>query len=337
MPVDGLSLVAALVIIIASMMTVILHQQRLVALVMLGVVGLIVVLIFIKFSAPDLALTQLSVEIVTIVLLLLALYFLPQASPKEINRLRISRDVLISILSGVGVMVLSMAVMTRDYQPISDFFLANSVTGGGGTNVVNVILVDFRGTDTLGEIVVLALAGLGIFALLEDLELHAPVTDQKGIYWTEDNHPQIMQTLTRLLLPLMLMVAVFIFIRGHNLPGGGFIAGLVAAVALIVQYLSNGIAWTKQRLTLSMHWVIALGLLIATFTGLAAMLFGHPFLTTTFTYLTWPVVGKFEIASAIAFDLGVFLVVIGATVIILVQLGKLSDASHKVQQNLEAK
>ena len=86
-----------------------------------------------------------------------------------------------------------------------------------------------------------------------------------------------------------------------------------------------------------MHWVIALGLLIATFTGLAAMLFGHPFLTTTFTYLTWPVVGKFEIASAIAFDLGVFLVVIGATVIILVQLGKLSDASHKVQQNLEAK
>lgn len=337
MPVDGLSLVAALVIIIASMMTVILHQQRLVALVMIGVVGLIVVLIFIKFSAPDLALTQLSVEIVTIVLLLLALYFLPQASPKEINRLRISRDVLISILSGVGVMVLSMAVMTRDYQPISDFFLANSVTGGGGTNVVNVILVDFRGTDTLGEIVVLALAGLGIFALLEDLELHAPVTDQKGIYWTEDNHPQIMQTLTRLLLPLMLMVAVFIFIRGHNLPGGGFIAGLVAAVALIVQYLSNGIAWTKQRLTLSMHWVIALGLLIATFTGLAAMLFGHPFLTTTFTYLTWPVVGKFEIASAIAFDLGVFLVVIGATVIILVQLGKLSDASHKVQQNLETK
>ncbi len=81
-----------------------------------------------------------------------------------------------------------------------------------------------------------------------------------------------------------------------------------------------------------MHWVIGLGLLIATATGLIAMGLGYPFLTTTYTYLTWPVVGKFEVASAIAFDLGVFLVVVGATVMILVQLGKLSDASHKQRQ-----
>jgi len=332
LPIDGVSMLAAVVIIIASMMTVILHQQRLVAVVMVGVVGLIVSLIFVKFSAPDLALTQLSVEIVTIVLLLLALYFLPQTSPKEISRLRISRDVFISVISGVGVMILSMAVMTRDFTPISDFFIANAVPGGGGTNVVNVILVDFRGTDTLGEIVVLALAGLGIYALLQGLKLYAPVRDETGLKWTEDNHPQIMQTLTRLLFPLMLMVAVFIFIRGHNLPGGGFIAGLIAAVALIVQYLANGIAWTAERLKFEMHKVIGMGLLIATVTGLVAMGLGYPFLTTTYTYLTWPVVGKFEVASAIAFDLGVFLVVVGSTVMSLVQLGKLSDASHKQQQ-----
>ena len=211
LPVDGVSILAAAVIIIASIMTVVLHQQRLVALVMVGVVGLIASLIFVKFSAPDLALTQLSVEVVTIVLLLLALYFLPQTSPKEVSRLRISRDVLISVMSGVGVTVMSMAVMTRDFAPISEFFLANAVPGGGGTNVVNVILVDFRGTDTLGEIVVLALAGLGIYALLEGLKLYAPLRDEKGLHWTEDNHPQIMQTLTRLLFPLMLMVAVFHF------------------------------------------------------------------------------------------------------------------------------
>jgi len=332
LPIDGVSMLAAVVIIIASMMTVILNQQRLVAVVMVGVVGLIVSLIFVKFSAPDLALTQLSVEIVTIVLLLLALYFLPQTSPKEIGRLRISRDVFISVISGVGVMILSMAVMTRDFTPISDFFLTNAVPGGGGTNVVNVILVDFRGTDNLGEIVVLALAGLGIYALLQGLKLYAPVRDENGLKWTEDNHPQIMQTLTRLLFPLMLMVAVFIFIRGHNLPGGGFIAGLIAAVALIVQYLANGIAWTAERLKIEMHKVIGMGLLIATVTGLVAMGLGYPFLTTTYTYLTWPVVGKFEVASAIAFDLGVFLVVVGSTVMSLVQLGKLSDASHKQQQ-----
>ncbi len=335
LPIDAVSALAAVIIIVASIMTVVLNQKRLVAVVMVGVVGLIVALIFVKFSAPDLALTQLSVEIVTIVLLLLALYFLPQTSPKEIGRLRISRDVVISVLSGVGVMILSMAVMTRDFVPISDFFLANAVPGGGGTNVVNVILVDFRGTDTLGEIVVLALAGLGIYALLQGLKLYAPVRDVTGLKWSEDNHPQIMQTLTRLLFPLMLMVAVFIFIRGHNLPGGGFIAGLIAAVALIVQYLANGISWTAARLKIDMHWVIGLGLLLATATGLVSMGLGYPFLTTTFTYLTWPVVGKFEVASAIIFDLGVFLVVVGATVMSLVQLGKLSDASHKQQQETQ--
>jgi multicomponent K+:H+ antiporter subunit A len=332
LPIDGVSLLAAVIIIAASIMTVVMHHKRLIAVIMVGAVGLIVALIFVKFSAPDLALTQLSVEVVTIVLLLLALYFLPQNSPQEISRLRISRDILISILSGVGVMVMSMAVMTRNFAPISDFFLANSVPGGGGTNVVNVILVDFRGTDTLGEIVVLALAGLGIFALLQGLKLKAPLRNETGYKWNEDVHPQIMQTLTRLLFPLMLMVAVFIFIRGHNLPGGGFIAGLIAAVALIVQYLANGITWTAARLKIDMHWVIGWGLLFAVVTGLVSMVLGHPFMTTTFTYLTWPVVGKFEVASAIAFDLGVFLVVVGSTVMSLVQLGKLSDESHQQQE-----
>ncbi|WP_456377968.1 monovalent cation/H+ antiporter subunit A [Thiolapillus sp.] len=335
LPVDAVSVLAMAMLIIASLMTVVLHQKRLIALIMLGVVGLVVSLVFVKFSAPDLALTQLSVEVVTIILLLLALYFLPQTSPKESARTRITRDVVIAILSGVGVMVLTMAVLTRGFTPISEFFLLNAVSGGGGTNVVNVILVDFRGTDTLGEIVVLALAGLGIYAMLQGMKLPAPDQDSHGRPWSNDNHPEIMQTLTRLLFPLMLMIAVYIFLRGHNLPGGGFIAGLIAAVALIVQYLANGIAWTNDRLKFDMHWAIGLGLLTATATGLVAMGLGYPFLTSTFTYLNWPVVGKFEVASAIAFDLGVFLVVVGATVMSLVELGKLSDSSHKMQQKLE--
>ena len=332
LPIDAVTLTAAIALIIATLMTVIIHEKRLVSLIMIGVVGLVISLGFVKFSAPDLALTQLSVEVVTIVLLLLALYFLPQGTPKEISRFRISRDIAIAGLSGIGVMILTLAVLTRDFVPISEFFLENSVPGGGGTNVVNVILVDFRGIDTLGEIVVLALAGLGIYAMLEGMKLPAPNKDIYGRFWNTDNHPMIMQTLTRLLLPLMLLVAVFIFLRGHNLPGGGFIAGLIAAVALIVQYLANGIAWTSDRLKADMHWVIGFGLLAATGTGLVAIGLGFPFLTSTFTYLTWPVVGKFEVASAIAFDIGVFLVVVGATVMSLVQLGKLSYASHQPQQ-----
>ena len=228
----------------------------------------------------------------------------------------------------MAVFILTMAVLSREYQPISQFFLDNAKPGGGGTNVVNVILVDFRGFDTLGEIVVLALAGLCVYAMLHGLRLAAPSKDIDGIQWSNDPHPPIMQTLTRLLFPLMLMVAVFIFLRGHNLPGGGFIAGLIASVALISQYLANGIDWTNERLKANMHLVIGAGLLIATVTGLVPLLLGFPFLTTAFTYLNWPVVGTFEVASAIAFDLGVFLTVVGSSVMILVELGKLSHAAH---------
>jgi multicomponent K+:H+ antiporter subunit A len=128
----------------------------------------------------------------------------------------------------------------------------------------------------------------------------------------------------------MLLVAVFIFLRGHNMPGGGFIAGLIAAVALISQYLANGISWTNQRLRMDMHAVIATGLLIAVVTGLVSIVLGYPFLTSAFTYLTWPIVGKFEIASAIAFDLGVFIVVVGVTVLILVELGKFGHNTQAV-------
>ncbi|MDT8311020.1 MAG: monovalent cation/H+ antiporter subunit A [Methylophaga sp.] len=325
---DAMTIVMAGMLMIASLLTVILHHKRLVSLITVGVVGLLVALGFVLFSAPDLALTQLSVEVVTIVLLLLALFFLPQHTPQERSFARSTRDGLISVLSAVAVFTLTMAVLSRDYQPISQFFLDNAKLGGGGTNVVNVILVDFRGFDTLGEIVVLALAGLCVYAMLHGLKLSAPSKDIDGISWSLDPHPPIMQTLTRLLFPLMLMVAVFIFLRGHNLPGGGFIAGLVASVALISQYLANGIDWTNERLKANMHLVIGTGLLIATVTGLVPLLLGFPFLTTAFTYLNWPVIGTFEIASAIAFDLGVFLTVVGSSVMILVELGKLSHAAH---------
>ena len=159
LPIDLISVVAALSLIIASIMTVVFYRQHIIALIMVGVVGLIVSMAFVKFSAPDLALTQISVESVTIILLLLALYFLPQNSPKGTSKLRIKRDAVIAILSGVGVTLFTMAVLTREYDPISQFFLSNSIPGGGGSNTVNVILVDFRGIDTLGEIVVLAIAG----------------------------------------------------------------------------------------------------------------------------------------------------------------------------------
>ncbi len=319
---DPVALIAFGGLMFASVLTVAMHRRRMVSLIMLGVVGLLISLGFAKFSAPDLALTQLSVEIVTVVLLMLALFFLPQYSKETSSRWRISRDAIWAVAIGLGTTLLTLAVLTRDLSPISGYFLENSVSGGGGTNVVNVILVDFRGFDTLGEIVVLSIAGLGIFSLLQNIRLHASVTDLKGRPWSGDAHPIILQNLSRLLFPLMLLFAAFVFIRGHNLPGGGFIAGLITMLAIILQYLSNGIAWTSKRIGPDMHQMIGAGLMFAIGTGLVAVALGYPFLTSAFTYLKWPIVGKFEVASAMMFDLGVFLVVVGSTVMILVELGK---------------
>jgi len=324
-PLDPVSLLAGGALLAAAIGTVLLHRQRLVALLLLSVVGLIVSLAFVKFSAPDLALTQLSVEVVTIVLLLLALYFLPAQSPVESSAGRRTRDILLAGTAGLGAGALAWAVLTRPYETIAGYFLANSVPGGGGTNVVNVILVDFRGFDTLGEITVLAIAAIGIYAMLEGLRLTAPESDADGRRWSWDTHPVIMAAFSRLLLPLALLVAIFVLLRGHNLPGGGFIAGLITAVALISQYLANGIAWTQSRMSTDLPPMIGIGLLLATATGLGSWLFDHPFLTSTFSHVHWPLVGEFEIASAMLFDLGVFMVVVGVTLVILLRLGRLHD------------
>ena len=327
-PVDPVSVTAAGAMIVAALGTVLLHRQRLAALLLLSVVGLVVALAFVKFSAPDLALTQLSVEVVTVVLLLLALYFLPWRSPLESSSPRRTRDTLIAGAAGLGAGALTWAVLTRPHETIADFFLANSVPGGGGTNVVNVILVDFRGFDTLGEITVLAIAAIGIYVLLDGLRLRAPEADADQRAWSWDLHPAILAAFSRLLLPLALLVAIFVLLRGHNLPGGGFIAGLITAVALITQYLANGIHWTSSRMSTRLNPLIGIGLLLATATGLGSWAFGYPFLTSTFTHVHWPIVGEFEIASAMLFDLGVYLVVVGVTLLILLQLGRLHDTNR---------
>jgi multicomponent K+:H+ antiporter subunit A len=332
---DPASIMVTVALLLTAFGAAMMHQNRLRSLIVLGAVGLFVSLIFVKFSAPDLALTQLSVEMVTIVLLLLAMYFLPRRTPPETNPARRLRDFLVALAAGGGAGILTWAMLTRSHEPISGFFLDNSVSGGGGTNVVNVILVDFRGFDTLGEISVLALAGLGIYALLKDLHLPGQLTDGNGRPWDWEAHPVIMAALVRLLLPLALLVAVFIFLRGHNLPGGGFIAGLVTAVALIMQYLANGSDWTQARMPRNLHPAIGLGLLVALCTGVVSMLFGHPFLTSAHKHLHLPF-ADYELASAMAFDLGVYLVVVGATLLILVHMGLMHGATHAPEPRAES-
>jgi multicomponent K+:H+ antiporter subunit A len=332
LPVNGPAVVAFATLALTCAVVMIEHGNRLLTLILTSIVGLGVSLAFVQFSAPDLALTQISVEVVTTVLLLLALNLLPRTSMREQAAGRRIRDGLIAVASGAGIGALSYAVMTRDFSTISEYHLAQSKPGGGGTNVVNVILVDFRGFDTFGEIIVLCIAALAIYALL-DTALKGRAAERLARMRQDDEaadvHPLMLVVVTRVLLPLALTVGVYIFLRGHNQPGGGFIAGLVVAIAMLMQAIASGHAWTISRQRLNAHTMLGLGVLTAGLTGLASFAFGRPFLTSTFGYVHLPVVGEFELASAMAFDLGVFLAVVGTVILSLSQIARVQARAER--------
>lgn len=327
------------VLIGACGLVVLLHRERLAALIAASVIGLIASLIFIYLSAPDLALTQISVEVVTLILMLLALYFLPKHSAVESPRWVQVRNGALSLLVGLGMGALCLATMTRDFRPLSEYYWQQALPEGGGANVVNVILVDFRGFDTFGEIMVLGIAALIIFALLSGM-LKGPVRGRlaewsSGERYSPSRHPVVMVVVTRLMLPLALMVSVFIFMRGHQLPGGGFIAALVVSIALIMQYMASGFGWAANQVKFDYHALIGGGALIAGATGIAAMVLDLPFLTSGFTHYHLPIVGDVEMSSAMAFDLGVFLTVVGAVMLALAQLSNLGECCHPESSNEE--
>jgi multicomponent K+:H+ antiporter subunit A len=333
-PATEVTIATWLMLVAATVGLVMLHRNRLLSLILIGIVGLIVSIGFVFFSAPDLAMTQITVEVVTTILLLLALNFLPNRTPVESSVLRRSRDGLVAVIGGLAALGLSYHYLLREAvtTPISEFHLANSYKGGGGTNVVNVILVDFRGFDTYGEIIVLGIAALLIYALTETL-LGGPVRarllnrkpDQPR---AGDMHPMMMVVLTRVMMPLALMVGFYIFLRGHNEPGGGFIAGLIVSIAVVMQYMASGFSWASARLRYPYHGVIGAGVLVAGLTGIGSWFVAKPFLTSDFTYVRIPPFEKFELATAALFDLGVFLAVVGAVMLSLESFSRLARRAH---------
>lgn len=329
--------------------------HRLAALILLGGAGLVTCITFIWLSAPDLALTQLVVETVTTVLLLLGLRWLPkriqETSPSggmtRVIRWYRVRDFVLAVAAGSGLAALSYAIMTRPQaQSIADFFVENAYTQGGGTNIVNVILVDFRAFDTFGEIAVLGIVAITVFALLRRFRPAAdsiPVPEQQHNQNLQDDaHPErrrgdtvksamaVPALLMALLFPVIGALAVFLLLRGHDLPGGGFVAGVTMATAFIIQYMARGTEWVETHLrVLPVRWM-GVGLLLAGGIGAAAWLFGRPFLTSSFFYAELPLVGAVPVASALVFDLGVFALVVGATVLMLIAIAHQSIRSHRL-------
>ncbi|KAK0351635.1 hypothetical protein LTR94_024193 [Friedmanniomyces endolithicus] len=331
--------------------------HRLAAVVLMGGAGLASCLSFVWLSAPDLALTQLLVEVVTTVLLLLGLRWLPkrlEAIPLAPALARQSRrrrrvDLIIAAVVGAALACVAYAVMTRPVvEGVSRFFVEHAYKDAGGRNIVNVILVDFRAFDTFGEITVLGVVGLTVFALLRrfrpaDDSLGGPKQQRVQNAADRDREDRaegdtlketmlIPRVVMRWMFPFIILLAIHLFLRGHDLPGGGFAAGVALSIAFVLQYMASGARWVEERLAIRPIVWIGSGLMIAAASGVGSWIFGYPFLTSWFKYADLPILGRVPLASAVLFDLGVVVLVVGATVLTLVALAHQSLRTPKSRE-----
>jgi multicomponent K+:H+ antiporter subunit A len=337
--------------------------HRMASLIMLGGAGLCTCITFLWFSAPDLALTQLVVEVVTTVLILLGLRWLPKRdkslripalSTELAARARRLRDLLIALAAGGSVGWLAFAMMSRPFpESTSTFFLERALSEGGGTNVVNVMLVDFRGFDTFGEIVVLGIVALTVYALLRRFrparetmdipeqqryipgDLQTDLINPRNAGDTAVGYLMVPAVLVRLLLPFATLVAIYLFLRGHNEPGGGFVAGLVFSVALLLQYIISGTQWVEAHMPLFPRRWIGFGLLFAIMTGIGSIVAGYPFMTSHTFHFSVPWIGQIHLASATFFDIGVFTLVVGSTLLILTAIAHQSVRGHRYHARIQ--
>ncbi|NOL51428.1 monovalent cation/H+ antiporter subunit A [Pelistega suis] len=334
------------------------HQakyNRFRAVVFAGGAGIATTVTFAWLSAPDLALTQLVIEVVTVVLLLLGLRWLPRrnndgatsvsGAEETVKHLRHIRDAILAVAVGLGMTILTYVITTRNtISSIGNFFTENALPKGGGTNVVNVILVDFRAFDTYGEITVLGIVALTVYALLRRFR-----PPEESLYALEKRDKTVApdlakikenealprgtllvpNVLVRLLMPMISLIAIFFFMRGHNLPGGGFIAGVIFAIGIIVQYMISGIHWVELRSRIKPQNWLAAGLFMALSAGILPLFYGLPFLSALAGDIHLPLIGDIHLSSVMLFDLGVFALVVGSSTYMLVALAHQSLRSQR--------
>jgi multicomponent K+:H+ antiporter subunit A len=223
--------------------------------------------------------------------------------------------------------------------------MEHALPDSGGRNVVNVILVDFRGFDTMGEITVVAIVALAVYKLLRrfrpapesmprppaqriDAEDGSRTRPQESL---PRGYMRVPAVLGRLLMPVAGVISVFFLLRGHNAPGGGFVGGLVMATGFIVQYMVSGTLWIESRMRVHPQYAISVGLLCAGGAGIAAWLASRNFLSNLAWHGSLPLIGELHLSSTLLFDLGVYLLVVGATVLMLIALAHQSLRSQRQQ------
>jgi multicomponent Na+:H+ antiporter subunit A len=301
------------VVIIGAAIAATSSSSTMAAVLSLGAVGYGVAMTFLVFGAPDLAMTQFSVETLTVFIYVLVFKHFRNLGPLSPRLVRY-RDAFIA--AGIGTLTggLVLTVSTTETAPqLRQYFAEFGPTLGHGRNIVNVILVDFRAFDTLAEITVLATAAIGVRALLR---LAAP--DEEG---GESVRPRavtspIFRTAARVLMPLLLLFSVFLLLRGHNQPGGGFVGGLVAASAFALYGLAYGMERARRALLVRPLTLLGVGLLTALGSGVPAALRGQPFLTAQWA------LGPVTAGTPMVFDIGVFLVVSGVVLMMIFSLGE---------------
>lgn len=304
-------------IVIAAIIAAIRSRSRLAAVASVGVVGYGLAVFYLWYGEPDLAMIQFAIETLTVILLVLVIHRFPRFTRLTSPPARVL-DFLVA--GSAGLLMTFLVLVVTSYpliSKLSPYFVKNSYILAKGRNVVNVILVDFRGIDTLGEITVLSTAALGVYALyrLGKSKEFQSSGEQPG---KKRATSLFLRASARLIMPLLLIFSFFLLIRGHNELGGGFTGGVVASAAFMLSAIAFDPGSTRRMIFFKPRQFIGLGLLVALSSGLLSILFGKPFMTGVWMEQAVPVIGK--IGTPFMFDVGVYLAVIGVNLHILLNL-----------------
>ncbi|MET7770733.1 Na+/H+ antiporter subunit A [Nocardia sp. NPDC005366] len=317
-------------------------RNRLASVLVVGVTGYGCGVIFALHGAPDLALTQFLVETLTLVVFVLVL----RAFPAEIDATRATaskvRRALLAAVVGATVAVLAaFATAARSAEPIWHRIPGAAYDIGGGKNAVNVLLVDIRAWDTLGEISVLIVAATGVASLVfrtrrfgtAPRAVDSPRYDPDLVSWlpasrlmAREDRSMVLQITTRLIFPTIMVLSIYFFFSGHNAPGGGFAGGLTAGLALTLRYLAGGRYELGEALPVDAGQILGAGLTLAAGTATTSLLLGAPALSSAIVEVTLPLVGHVKLVTALFFDLGVYLIVVGLVLDVLRSLGARLDS-----------
>jgi multicomponent Na+:H+ antiporter subunit A len=288
-------------------------RRRFAAAVLLSGAGYAMAGLFVLSGAPDLALTQAAVETLSTVVFVLVLRRLPESFERQSSSRR--RILRLAIATAVGATVFAFALVAAGHRlspPVSDEMVAAAVPEGHGRNVVNVILVDFRGFDTLGEISVLAVAAIGAVALARVGRRAAGYpTPQRSDAAPGARRLPFVDVSARVVFHAVVLMSLWLLFAGHNQPGGGFVGGLLAGSAITLRYVAGGIDSVRALSRVQPWAVLGVGILLAASTAATPLLLGGGVLEVGLASLDLPGFGDVTLSSALAFDTGVYLAVVG--------------------------